>query len=251
MKHKFIHTTNTRVFLSKIDEVERRGAQEKCFMVVDGEPGRGKTTTTEWYAVSNNLPFLRAKREWTSQWFLRELLDRLAIVPEHGFEKMYRQTVRGLGDRAAAARHNGETFAIIIDEADHIVRSERIMETIRDLTDPIETPIILVGMGKINSALTRFPQIASRVSAHAKFEALTLEDTRALISGRAEVEVAPDLTSYLHAMSKGFAREVLEGIGAIERTGRRLGRPVELKDMEGQTLLNDRGAGKPIIVRAA
>ncbi len=251
MKNTFVITTNVREFLAGYERVEKRAAVEKCFMTVEGEPGRGKTSAAEWFAAQNDLPFIRAKREWVSRWLLEDLLDCLAAEPDRTFKEMYRQIVRVLADRAASARAAGNPYAVIIDEADHIIRSEKMMETIRDITDAVEVPFILVGMGRITKGLTRYKQISSRVSAEVPFRALTPEDTRQIIVGRAEVGVEDDLCLYLHKASNGYAREVLEGIGAIERVGRRLGRAVALSDMDGQSLITDRSTGKTLIVRAS
>lgn len=250
MKKDFVMTSNAQEFLGGFERLDARAAVEKCFMTVEGEPGRGKTTTAEWFAVQNDLPFIRAKREWSSRWLLEDLIDCLATEPDRTFKEMYRQIVKRLAMCNEAARREGRPFAVIIDEADHIVHSGKMMETIRDITDQVEVAFILVGMGKLSKALTRYKQISSRVSAEVTFRALTLDDTRRLIRGRADVEVADDLVLHLHKAAGGYAREVLEGIGSIERVGRRLGRAVTLSDMDGQALLQDRTTGKAIMVRA-
>lgn len=249
MKNEFVVTSNVQEFLVGFERVEQRAAVEKCFMVIEGEPGRGKTSTAEWFAIQNDLPLIRAKREWTSRWMLEDLLDCVAAEADRTFKEMYRQTVRVLVGRSEAARSAGVPFAIIIDEADHIVGSQKMMETLRDITDQVEVPVILVGMGRLIKALTRYKQISSRVSAEVTFRPLTADDTRRLLVGRCEVPVADDLSTYVHKASNGYAREVLEAIGSVERVGKRLGRVVTLADMDGQVLLTDRVTGKSHTVR--
>lgn len=77
--------------------------------------------------------------------------------------------LKELGARQASAHLANRVFGLVFDEADHISGQGRIMETLRDLSDVIELPIVLVGMGKIRDNLTRFPQIASRVSHYVRF----------------------------------------------------------------------------------
>jgi len=250
LKNDFVVVSNVQKFLSGFERVESRAAVEKCFMVVEGDPGRGKTSTAEWFAIQNDLPIIRAKREWSSRWMLEDLLDCLGSEPDRTFKEMYRQAVRVLAGRAASALAAGVPYAIVIDEADHIVSSQKMMETLRDITDQVEVPVILVGMGRLIKALTRYKQISSRVSAEVTFEELNPDDTRRLIAGRCEIAVADDLSMHLHKASRGYAREVLEGIGSIERVGRRLGRAISLADMDGQVLLTDRVTGKTVTVRA-
>lgn len=249
MKEKFVTTSNTRRFLAGFEQVENRAASEKVFMTVEGDPGRGKTTTAEWFAIEHELPFLRAKREWSTRWLVEDLLDQLAADQDRTFKDMYRSVIKILAMKAEAARNAGAPFAIIIDEADHIVRSEKMMETIRDITDQVEVPVILIGMGRLFKTLTRYKQISSRVSAEVTFQPLSQDDTRKLIAERAEVAVDDDLMRFLHGACGGFAREALSGIKAIEGVGKRLGRPVALADMDGLVLLKDR-SGKEIVVRA-
>ncbi len=249
MKHAYVLTSNTQRFLGGIDAVERRGASEACLVVVDGLPGRGKSYTAQWFSIRSDVPYLRATREWTPAWFLRALLTELRVVPEQSFEKMFKQALMALSQRAEHARTAGSFFGLVIDEVDHVVRSSKIMDTIRDLSDLVEVPMILIGMGKVRSALARYPQTASRVAQYVEFEPLTLDDTRALVAGRCDVAVADDLVDLVHSSAKGYAREVLEAIASIERCCGRLGRPATVADMVGQVLLYDRATGRPIIVR--
>lgn len=251
MKNVYVTTSNTHRFLAGYERVEARAAPEKCFMTVEGDPGRGKTTTAEWFAAQHDLPLVRAKREWNSRWLLEDLLDCLSAEADRTFKEMYRQIVRILTIRAEQARKSGSPYAIVIDEADHIVGSTKMMETLRDITDLVEVPVIMVGMGRISKAMTRYKQISSRISAEVSFGALTAEDTYRLIAERSDVAVHEDLALALHKLAGGFAREVLEGIGSIERVGKRLGRAVTLDDMDGQPLLVDRSTGKAILARAA
>ena len=251
MKNTFVSTSNSKRFLDGIDQAERRGASECCFMVVDGEPGRGKTSTAQWYAITHNVPILRAKRGWHGNWLMAELLDELRLAPERGYEKMYRQLLKGLGDRKAAAMRNREPFVVVIDEADHIIRSSSIMELLRDFTDPLEVTFVLVGMGRIRAGLSRYAQISSRQSAVVEFEPLTFADTKAIMAARCECEVEDDLLHVVHTMTRGYAREVLEAIASIERNCRRLDRAAKLSDMDGRALIVDRATSQPIVVRAS
>jgi len=251
MRPDFVKTKNALAFIAGLQALQQRGASEACLMVVDGEPGLGKTKTIEWWATQNNAIFIRAKAEWTPAWFLRELLASLSRPPEFSFERMYRQALRALGDRAEAADRDQVPFAVVIDEVDHISRNGRLLETIRDLSDMVEIPFILVGMGRVRHNLTRFPQIASRIGQAVEFSPAPLEDAKALVEGLCEVPVKADLVGFLHTVSAGKFREIKEGIAAIERFGKRQsGKEIGLAEMDGHALLIDRRTGKPILVRA-
>ncbi len=251
MKPTFVQTANAAEFLDKFKKLEARGAAEACLMGVEGEPGLGKSTVAQWWAVQNQAVFLRAKREWTPAWMMRELLAELRRIPEYSFEKMFRQAVQALGERAAAAARDGQPFAMVIDEVDHVARNSRIMETFRDLSDLLEVPIIFVGMGRIRAALTRLPQVGRRVAQWAEFRPAPLSDLGAMVEARCEVPVKADLVAFLHEASSGLYSEALEGIAAIERFGRRNpGMEIGVREMAGQVLLNDRATGRAILVRS-
>ena len=169
----------------------------------------------------------------------------------YSYENMFRQVIEELGKRSAISRIENLPFAIVVDEADHVIGSGALIETLRDISDLIEVPIILVGMRQIRERLARFPQVASRIEggAHIRFEPLTRADTQALIDARCEVEVAEPLADVLHQKSGGFAREILTGLSSIERVGARLDHPVDLADMEGIVLLTERSTGHQFTVR--
>jgi len=250
VKKVFVQTQNAKRLMAGLAQIARRGAEEACIVVVDGEPGFGKTETVQWWGVQSGAVYLRAKSKTTPPWLLRELLTVLRVTPAHSFERMYAQALEALGRAAATAEAAGQTFGLIIDEADHIVGSRQILETIRDLSDLLEIPTLLVGMGRIRGSLTRYPQIASRVGAYVEFGPTDIADVTALARGLCEVEIADDLIAFLAQASRGRAREIKEGLAAIERFGKRNPGPVDLARMAGQVLLNDRASGKPVLVRA-
>ena len=250
MKPVFVKTTNAVKFLDGLKALDTRGAREACLMILDGDPGCGKTEVATWWAIQNKAIFLRAKKEWTPAWMLRELLGSLRKIPEHSFEKMFRQAIQALGERADEAARENMLFAVVIDEVDYISRSPRILETLRDLSDMLEIPFVLVGMGKVRHNLTRFPQVSSRVGQYVQFDPSPKEDTAAMVKGLCEVPVKPCLVDFLHKVSGGRNREIKEGIAAIERFGKRnAGVEIGVTEMAGQVLMNDRATGKPIMVR--
>jgi hypothetical protein len=182
---------------------------------------------------------------------MRELLQANGVTePAHSFEKMYNQALESLGAQAVLSENNDEIFAVIIDEVDHISKSIRLLETLRDLSDMLEMPFLLVGMGRVRGNLTRFPQIASRIGQIIEFEPASLADVHALAEGLCEVKVADDLLEHLHKRSRGLHREIKEALNNIERFGKANGGgEVTLEAMTGQVLLNDRKTGSPITVR--
>jgi len=244
MKTVFVETENVTAFKAGLDKLSARVAPEKNLMVIDGEPGLGKTTTLSWWVAQTDTIYLRACREWTTRWFLEDLLNALMVRSRNSFRERYQQCREALLDRQRLLSLKGRTFAVVIDEADHISNNSRIMETARDFSDTADIPFIFVGMGKIEANLTRFPQIWSRVAAYVRFEKTSKSDVARFCAELCDVPVADDLISFLHKASNGFSREILDGIFNIETFGRRggngAGNPVTLKQMAGKSLLTNR-----------
>lgn len=254
MRSKFVETSNVKRYMSALTRLEKRGAVEACLVVVDGVPGLGKTTTLmHWVAQSGSI-YLRAKKKWDANWFLVELLESLRVQVPHSFRKKFAKALEELQMRHHTARLEGRSFALVIDEADHVSSKSEILETIRDLSDAMMLPTVLVGMGKINDHLTRFPQVASRVSQRVRFEKTSLEDVRLFIDELCEVKVADDLCKFVLTVSDGFNREVMESIANIERFGLRMDvgeDGLTMADMAGEVIVTDRRSSAEIKVPEA
>lgn len=252
MKPEFVETGNYRRFTSALTRLDERGAQEACLVVVDGKPGLGKTATMARWTAQTGSIYLRAQRGWDYSWFVQELLAELSITTiPRGRRDRFRLVIERLDDLATDAAIEGRPFSLVVDEADLISGKPEVMEAIRGISDLKFLPTILVGMGKLRDNLRRFPQIESRAPNKVEFLPATLEDATALVGGLSEVRVAPDLIAFVWKLSKGFSREMVEAIRAIERFGQRF-EPgpdgITQADMAGQTIMNNRETGKPIIV---
>lgn len=253
MKPNFVETGNVREFYGALNRVNQRGAVEACLVVVDGLPGLGKTTTIRHWVTQTGSIYLRAQKGWDYSWLIQEVLTALSIDAKsiRGKRERFARVLDELADRSEKAVFENKTFGLVIDECDMISSRGEIMEAIRGISDMRYMPTILVGMGSLRDNLRRFPQIESRAPNKVHFRPASLEDARALIAGRCEVPVAPDLGEFVWKLSKGFNREILEAIAHIERFGLRADpgpEGITLADMAGQVLMNDRSTGKPVLV---
>lgn len=253
MRPHFVETENVRKFKTALTALERRGAEEACLMIVDGAPGLGKTTSLYHWVAQSGTIYLRANAEWRPGWFLEDMLKAFRIRPKHSFQHRFQQTMEALLMRQQQHMMAQKTFAVVIDEADHISRNRHIMETIRDFSDGGNIPFVLVGMGTIRDNLGRFPQISSRIAQYVRFEKASPEDVRRFVDGLCEVKVADDLVTFIHRVTGGYNREIKEAIATIERAASRNGiggtdTPVSMAHMAGQALVNDRRTGAPVLV---
>ncbi len=253
MRDSFVETDNYRRFVGALKSLEERGAEEACMIIVDGKPGLGKTTTLSRWVAQTGSVYLRAQRGWDYNWFMKDLLAELSVSPEsiRGRRDRFARAMLELQMRAEQSELEDRPFGLVIDECDLISRRMEIMEAIRAISDLQMLPTILVGMGKLRDDLRRYPQIESRAPNKVEFRPLGVEDTTALVAGRCEVPVAPDLAAFIAKASRGFAREILDAIRAVERFGRRITPGpdgVTLADMTGQPIMTDRNTGRSIAV---
>jgi hypothetical protein len=252
MRNAFVETANVRRFQSALTALERRGATEACLMAVDGRPGLGKTTALHRWAAQTGGIYLRAKKEWTPSWFLNDLLAQFRIAPHHTFQKRFAQALEAMLQAQSQASLKRQTFAVVVDEADHISRKSDLMESIRDFSDMGDIVFVLVGMGKLRDNLVAFPQVASRIAQYVRFETASQEDVRRFFDEICEVPVADDVIAFTTQVTGGMNREVMEAMATVERVGKRHaatpGNPVSLGHLAGQALVNDRRSGAPIIV---
>nr|WP_284694590.1 AAA family ATPase [Geomonas sp. Red32] len=213
--------------------LESRGAAESCFLLVAGKAGNGKTSTARWWGLNTNINavYVRATASINSHWILAEIVRELGQHPDRRMEYCFAQALK----EVAKARR-----PLIIDEAEHCLEDPRVLESVRDISDLTEVPVILVGYDQIRAKLKKYEQLSSRVSAVVDFKPLTLEDTRTCCKELCEVVIADDLVAAIHRDSAGRIRLVKEGIASCERHAKRNSRPeVSLDDMRGQILIHD------------
>lgn len=254
MRDTFVETENVLKFYAALSEFEMRGAREACMVVVDGQPGLGKTSAMSRWVAQNNAVYMRAQPGWDGSMFIHNLLRELGEETPRRRAARFELVIDKLSDRWDIAQLQHKPFGLVIDEVDTIITKRDVMETIRGISDMIELPTVLVGMGTIRDQLKRYPQINSRAPRRVRFEPATLLDTRRLVDERCEIKVADCLVAFIHRASQGFNREIVEAIASIERFGQRIDIAdggITMADMAGEKLMNDRNTASPIYIPGA
>jgi hypothetical protein len=171
--------------------------------------------------------------------------------PLRGRSARFELAITLMQARAEAAAEIGKVWGFVVDECDLVSRNPQIMEGVRMFSDLLEMPTVLVGMGKLRDNLWRFQQIESRAPNKVEFRPASPADAAALVRGLCEVPVADDLIGLIWKLSKGFSREMVDAIKAVERFGFRIDpgpESVTVADMAGQPLMNNRETGQQILV---
>lgn len=242
MKNVFVKTSNYERFKEGLAAVEGRGAQESSLMLVTGEAGYGKSETVDQWAVQVGAAYLRAKTDWTPRYFLTELAENLKVDPSGRSKEVFARVSGYLGRNQTP---------LVIDEVDHCLRNNaQVLEAIRDLSDLTEVTVVMVGMEKVQSKISKHLQISSRIAHVVLFGPATLDDVIATCAQKCEVKVAPDLAREIHRQSKGRMREIMNAIALVEREARRNGlETISMQEIGNRALTLDWQSTRPRIVR--
>ena len=218
MQKMFVEGLSNEVrFLNALKEVEHRGAPEAGWVLVEGDPGYGKTNQMVRHAIRNRCIMVRAKADWTPRWLLCDLADAMDVQRQPTTQKLMTAVLAELMERQT---RNG--FAVMVDEIQHCLRNIRVLETLRDLSDPSECVLIVGGNKGVQAALKSHKQILSRVDQFVEFSPATPGDVAKMCRALApETKMADDLVAEIHRRSGGQLRKVMGAIARVEAYGRR------------------------------
>ncbi|MEJ1358303.1 MAG: ATP-binding protein [Candidatus Sedimenticola sp. (ex Thyasira tokunagai)] len=226
MKFKILPVKN----VSRLNEAGQALIQRDLGMpgmgLIWGPTGYGKTTAATWFINQCHGVYIRAMRLWSPKTMLTALARELDLDVKG----------RNNGEMVEAIIHRlAETGRpVFIDEADYIVESRRLTDTLRDIHDLSTVPVILIGMHGIEKRIRGNEQFTGRIAQWVSFEGLDMIDARLLADGLAEVKIADDLLQQLHraaspknrqggASCGAEVRRLVVGLGRIEQYARSRG----------------------------
>lgn len=215
MKHKTVEVKNVLRTQTMFENLQARSMITPGIGLIHGPSGFGKTTTVTYMfnelTVSGHQPlYVRCYATDTSCSFLARVMNEMGAEPLFPLRKMVDYIVRAMNERS---------LALFVDEADHIVGQAKTMETIRDLYDSTEQPVVLIGMEEIARRISHRKQLFNRISEWVEFKAADIEDVHLfateLLDSR--LNVAEDLLDHIRAKSGGEVRRILIALEKIER----------------------------------
>ena len=206
MKKTFIKTKNVKHFVALMDELQKLPPNIPKLALVFGDHGLGKSQTIQWWADKNDSIYVRATQEMTSKWLLSEIAEELGENPYWHTQENFELIERIL-------RQSPKT--IIVDEIDYLIEKNTV-ETLRDLHDRTNCPIVLVGMGAADKKLARYPHIVDRLYKTLKFEQFNTEDITEILQQITDLNFTPDAVAYLVTRTNQF-RQLVKLINKIEK----------------------------------
>lgn len=180
------------VFVDRIKNVKRLAAMMNTLMVrcvgiprmglVYGDPGLGKSETAMWLVNNyfHDAVFVRVVKIMSTRWLLDELVSALGLDPAWRAKDLFDQAKEAL---------IGTDRLVIFDEIDYLTHDSKVIETIRDLHDLTNAPIVFIGMHQADRKLKRFRHLWRRFSQVVHFEPLDREDVSSVLHQVCEVKI--------------------------------------------------------------
>ena len=206
MKKVFVKTQNVKNFIALINSLQTKPDGVSRMALVYGEPGLGKSRTALWLAAQNDAIYIRSNNLMTGRWFLEELAEELGEIPRYCTSDLFKQCTSKLIEKPQM---------LIIDEIDYLASDQKAIETIRDIHDKTNVPIILVGMTLAEKKLSRYRHLYDRLSDIVQFKAFSMTDVSDIITQLCEVEVTDSAIEMIYAQSNRF-RQIVRLIARIE-----------------------------------
>ena len=206
MKKVFVKTKNVKKLITMMNNLKNRDEGIPGMGLVYGEPGLGKTYAITWWALQNDAILIRSANLMSARWLLEEIVEELGEIPYNKFSDIFNQVVAQLIKTPRI---------IIVDETDYLTIDSRAVETLRDIHDKTDVPIVLVGMGTANKRLQRNKHLYDRLSEIVKFEPFEKADIDAIINQISEVEFTDCAKKLIYIRTNRF-RQLVKVINKAE-----------------------------------
>ena len=206
MNKIFVKAQNVKNFIGLVENLINKPKNLPKMGLVYGEPGLGKSQTALWLACKYDGIYLRASNLMTGRWLLEEMVKELDEIPRFLTSDNFNIVVKKLKQSPQV---------IFIDEIDYLMNNYKTIETLRDIHDETNCPIIFIGMGLANRKLERYTHLYDRFSEVLKFETFGVNDLSQIFNQLSETPFTPDAIEYIHSKYNRF-RQIVQLINQME-----------------------------------
>lgn len=210
MNKIFVKTQNVKNFIGLVENLINKPKNIPKMGLVYGEPGLGKSQTALWLACKYDGIYLRASNLMTGRWLLEEIVKELDEIPRFLTSDNFNIVIKKL-------KQNPQV--IFIDEIDYLMNNYKSIETLRDIHDETDCPIIFIGMGMVHRKLERYEHLYDRFSEILKFETFGVNDLSQIINQLSEIPFTPDTIEYILSKYNRF-RQIVHLINEMETFSR-------------------------------
>lgn len=206
MRKIFVKTNNVRNFIGLVENLQNKPKNIPKMGLVYGEPGLGKSQTALWLACKYDGIYIRASNLMTSRWLVEEIVREMDELPRYLTSDNFNVVISKLSQKPKI---------IFVDEIDYLMNNYKSVETLRDIHDKTDCPIIFVGMGLAHRKLERYKHLYDRFSEIVKFETFGVEDLSQIFSQLSEIPFTPDSIEYIRKKYNRF-RQIVQLINQME-----------------------------------
>ena len=206
MKKIFVKTRNVRNFIGLVEALKNKPKTIPKMGLIYGEPGLGKSQTAVWLACKYDGIYLRASNLMTSRWLVEEIVREMDEIPRYLTSDNFNVVISKLSQKPKI---------IFVDEIDYLMNNYKSVETLRDIHDQTDCPIVFVGMGLAHRKLERYKHLYDRFSEIVKFETFGGNDIAQIINQLAEIKFTPETIEYIHKKYNRF-RQIVQLINQME-----------------------------------
>ena len=206
MNKTFVRTNNVKNFIGLVENLQNKPKNIPKMGLVYGEPGLGKSQTALWLACKYDGIYIRASNLMTSRWLVEEIVREMDELPRYLTSDNFNVVISKLSQKPKI---------IFVDEVDYLMNNYKSVETLRDIHDKTDCPIVFVGMGLAHRKLERYKHLYDRFSEIVKFETFGVEDLSQIFSQLSEIPFTPDSIEYIHKKYNRF-RQIVQLINQME-----------------------------------
>ena len=206
MRKIFVKTNNVRNFIGVVENLQNKPKNIPKMGLVYGEPGLGKSQTALWLACKYDGIYIRASNLMTSRWLVEEIVREMDELPRYLTSDNFNVVISKLSQKPKI---------IFVDEIDYLMNNYKSVETLRDIHDKTDCPIVFVGMGLAHRKLERYKHLYDRFSEIVKFETFGVNDLSQIFSQLSEIPFTPESIEYIHKKYNRF-RQIVQLINQME-----------------------------------
>ena len=206
MNKTFVRTNNVKNFIGLVENLQNKPKNIPKMGLVYGEPGLGKSQTALWLACKYDGIYIRASNLMTSRWLVEEIVREMDELPRYLTSDNFNVVISKLSQKPKI---------IFVDEVDYLMNNYKSVETLRDIHDKTDCPIVFVGMGLAHRKLERYKHLYDRFTEIVKFETFGVGDLSQIFSQLSEIPFTPDSIEYIHKKYNRF-RQIVRLINQME-----------------------------------
>ena len=175
-----------------------------------GPAGYGKTTAALAIANENRSYFVQVRSAWSRKALMEKILLEMGAKPHGTIPQMLDAVCTQL---ASSGR------MLMLDEFDHVLRADSMVELVRDIYEGSQATILLLGEEMLPQKLKKWERFHSRILSWIPAQPVSLADARTLAPIYCpDISVADDLLDHLVKQASGSVRRVSVNLAAISET---------------------------------